>query len=84
MGSANLALGDYRSAILYHEQALEIARQIGDRWGEAAYLGNLGIVCKNIGELRKALSCFEEALEIARQIGDQRIEGACIGNLGSN
>ena len=35
-------LGDARKAIEYHEQALAIDREVGDRRGEGADLGNLG------------------------------------------
>ena len=41
-GSAAISLGEYRRAIDLHTQALAIARDIGDRQGEGAALGNLG------------------------------------------
>ena len=43
LGLCHASLGDYRQAIDLHTQALAIARDIGDRQGEGAALGNLGI-----------------------------------------
>jgi len=42
LGIAYDYLGEYRRAIEYHEQALAIDKEIGDRQGEGAALGNLG------------------------------------------
>ena len=42
LGNAYAALGDVHKAIEFYEQALVIAREIGDRQGEGADLGNLG------------------------------------------
>jgi tetratricopeptide (TPR) repeat protein len=43
LGNAYAALGDARKAIEFYEQALAIAREIGDRRNEGAWLGNLGL-----------------------------------------
>ena len=43
LGNAYNSLGEYRRAIDYHQQSLEIKREIGDRSGLANSLGNLGI-----------------------------------------
>ena len=42
LGLAYAALGQAERAIGFYEQALAIAREIGDRRGEVAELGNLG------------------------------------------
>ncbi len=75
-------LGFVGKAIEYHEQALKIAREIGDRCGEGYALGNLGIAYKDLGEPRKAIEYYEQALKITREIGDRRGEGNYLGNLG--
>ncbi len=82
LGIAYAALGDAGKAIEYYEQALVIAREIGDRRGEGAALGNLGIAYADLGDARKAIEYYEQALAIAREIGDRRGEGAALGNLG--
>jgi tetratricopeptide (TPR) repeat protein len=86
LGSLGLAyrdLGQVEKAIKYHEGALVIAREIGDRRNEGNQLGNLGIAYRNIGQVEKAIEYYEDALVIAREIGDRRGEGADLGNLGS-
>jgi tetratricopeptide (TPR) repeat protein len=71
-----------RQAIGYYEQALEIAREIGDQRNEGAHLGNLGNAYAALGDVRQAIGYYEQALEIAREIGDRRMEGNALGNLG--
>lgn len=65
------------------ERAVEAARQLGDRPGEGAHLGNLGLAQAELGQTRRAINCFEQALAICREIGDRRGEGAALGSLGS-
>ena len=80
---AYAALGQVAQAIEYYEQALVIAREIGDRRGEGADLGNLGSAYPNLGQVEQAIEYYEQALVIAREIGDRRGEGADLGNLGT-
>jgi tetratricopeptide (TPR) repeat protein len=82
LGNAYDDLGDVRKAIGYLEQALEIAREIGDRRGEGNALGNLRAAYHRLGEVRKAIGYYEQALEIDREIGDRRGEGADLANMG--
>jgi tetratricopeptide (TPR) repeat protein len=69
-------------AIEYHEQALIISREIGDRRGEGADLGNLGLAYSDLGQVEKAIEYYGQALVIAREIGDRLREGIWLGNLG--
>ena len=65
MGNLGLVysdLGEPRKAIELYEQALKIAREIGDRRGEGNQLGNLGVTYSNQGELRRAIEFYEQAL----------------------
>ena len=59
------------------------AHGLGDRRGEGAALGNLGLAYAALGEVRRAIDFYEEALAISREIGDRRAEGAALGNLGN-
>jgi len=60
---------------------LAIAREIGDRRGEGAVLGNLGSAYKELGETSRAIQLYEERLTIAREIGDRRGEGNALWNM---
>ena len=66
-----------------HTQALTIAREIGDRQGEAASLGNLGYCHTNLGDYSRAIDLHTQALTIAREIGDRQLEGHEAENLGN-
>ena len=68
MGIAYYNLGEYRKAIEYHEQSLEISREIGDRQGEGISLGNLGIAYDILGEKEKACGLWKEAVDILESI----------------
>ena len=72
-----------KKAIEYYEQGLLIQREIGDRRGEGAKLGNLGSAYLNLGQYPKAIEYYEGALLISHEIGDRRGEGSRLGNLGS-
>jgi tetratricopeptide (TPR) repeat protein len=82
VANCHLRLGDYRQAIDLHTQALAIARDTGNRQGEAADLGNLGLCHYSLGDYRQAIDLNTQALAIARDIGDRQGEGVWLGNLG--
>jgi tetratricopeptide (TPR) repeat protein len=82
LGLAYSALGQMEKAIEHYEQALVIAREIGDRRGEGADLGNLGNAYRALGQVDKASEYYEQALVIFCDIGDRRGEGNGLGNLG--
>jgi tetratricopeptide (TPR) repeat protein len=61
-------------AIEYYEQALAIAKEIGDRRGEGNWLNNLGLVFKDLKKYDLALACYLLARKIRREIRDPKIE----------
>jgi tetratricopeptide (TPR) repeat protein len=54
LGNAYADLGDVRRAIGFYEQHLSIAREIGDRYGEGAALGNLGTAHAALGNIQSS------------------------------
>ena len=66
--------GEYARARGYYEAALGIYREIGDRRGESACLGNLGLVAADQGDYARARGYHEASLGIAREIGYRRGE----------
>ena len=74
-------MGQTTRATEYHEQALAIDREIGDRRGEGNQLCNLGICYAGLGQTIRAIEYYEQALAIQREIEDRRGEGICLGNL---
>jgi tetratricopeptide (TPR) repeat protein len=80
LGNVYPQLGEPRRAIEHYAQRLAIAREIGDRQGEGAALGSLGIAYAQLGEPRRAIEHLEQSLKIAREIGDRRVQGNSLYN----
>jgi len=59
-----------------------IYREIRDRRGEGAGLGNLGSAYSDLGQVEKAIEYYEQALVIAKEIGNRQGEGYQFMNLG--
>jgi tetratricopeptide (TPR) repeat protein len=72
----------FRRAREYYEQALAVARAIGDRQAEGSHLGNLGNAWLLLDNASRAKCLLSEALTIARVIGDRPNEGYHLANLG--
>ena len=75
-------LGGPRKAIAYYQQQLTVARELGDRRGEANALMHIGIAYKQLGKPRQAIEHYEQALPLLRELGDRRGEGLALGDLG--
>ena len=85
LGEAYWRLGEARKALWCHEQALTIARQLGDRQREARCLTNIGRVYWILGQPQEAREYHEQALTIFRTLSaldDRWGEAHCLGNLG--
>jgi tetratricopeptide (TPR) repeat protein/transcriptional regulator with XRE-family HTH domain len=72
-----------RTRIVWLEHSVAACRQLGDRRGEGAALGNLGLAHAALGDARAAIGYHERHLAVAREVGDRRGEGAALGNLGA-
>ncbi len=56
-------------------------REIADRRGEGAALGNLGVAYARLGDTDKARGLLEQALAIGRQIEDPEMVRIATGAL---
>jgi non-specific serine/threonine protein kinase len=75
--------GDYPAARALHEESLVIRRELGDRPGIAASLGNLGNVAFNQGDYPAATALQEQSLAIRRELGDRYGTATTLNNLGA-
>jgi tetratricopeptide (TPR) repeat protein len=82
LGAAYFRMGNRRRSIACFEEALRLAREQNDRWGEGCWLGGLGICYSELGHIDQAIECSEQALAIAREVGDRGGEAAQLANLG--
>jgi tetratricopeptide (TPR) repeat protein len=73
LGTAYAQLGQVVWANGYYERQLVIVREIGDRRGEGASLGNLGLPYANLGQVERAIGLLEQALRIGQEIKYRQI-----------
>ncbi|ALQ51799.1 tetratricopeptide repeat protein [Nitrosomonas ureae] len=83
MGVVYKSLGQYPQALDYHQQALVIRNEIGDRRGESGSLNNMGNVYVMLGQYTKALEYHQQALVIRIEIGDRHGEAGSLNNMGN-
>jgi tetratricopeptide (TPR) repeat protein len=68
------ALGDARAAITFYEQRLAIAREIGDRQGEANANWNMALALRKLGRHQEAIPFAEQSLAFFESIGHPQAE----------
>ena len=83
LGNAHHRMGDFKTALLFHERHLKVAKELDDRSGEGKAYGNLGNVYQSLGDLKTAIKYHELHLNIAEELGDRSGEGRAYGNLGN-
>ena len=83
LGLCYAALAETGRAIELHQQALAIAREIGNRQNEGVQLGSLGNCYVALAETRRAIELYQQALAINQEIGHRQGESANLGNLGN-
>jgi predicted ATPase/DNA-binding SARP family transcriptional activator len=80
--SLSLSLDDDRDeAVLHWEEAAELARQSGDRHGEALSIIDLGYHALKRGELERAEVLILRSRELFRELGEREGEGFALLNL---
>ncbi|MBZ0276448.1 MAG: tetratricopeptide repeat protein, partial [Anaerolineae bacterium] len=75
MGNAAYELGDLDTAKSYYQQSLGKAREIGDEWGLAGSMRNLGLVARaeDVREYAETQRAFQDALAQYRQATQREI-----------
>jgi tetratricopeptide (TPR) repeat protein len=82
LGYSLQALGQLELALAFHKQALEIAREAGDRPCEIANLNHLSRACITQKDYEKAISYSQRALILSRQSGERLGEANALANMG--
>ncbi len=82
LGYSDRALGLYDRSINFHQQALEIARNAGDRACEIANLNHLSRTYVQEQRYAEAIDYSQRALILSRQTGDRTGEAYALVNLG--
>ena len=74
--------GPWADAITCHTAAIQAARHLGDRLGQADALSDLGAVRRLTGDYPAAAQALEQALGIYRDLGDRLGQAGALRNLG--
>jgi len=74
--------GPWADALTRHATAVEAARQVGDRLGQANALLCLGAVRQLTGDYPGAAEALAQALGISRDLGDRLGQASALLNLG--
>ena len=82
LGYSQRALGQYQRSIQFHQQALEIARNAGDRPCELANLNHLSRTYVQEKNYTEAINNSQRALMLSRQAGERTAEANALVNLG--
>ncbi|YAF97325.1 MAG: tetratricopeptide repeat protein [Nodularia sp. CChRGM 3473] len=82
LGYSQRALGQYQRSIQFHQQALEIARNAGDRPCEIANLNHLSRTYVQEQNYAEAINYSQRALMLSRQAGNRTGEANALVNLG--
>ena len=73
--------GPWAEAITRHQTAIQFARHLGDRLGQANALGDLGDVRRLTGDYPAAVQVLEQALDIYRDLGNQLGQANVLSDL---
>ena len=82
LGYSSRALGQVDRAKVFHQQAIEIAREAGDTRCEVANLNHLSRTAVAATNYAEAIHYSQRAIILSRQGGDRQGEANAIANLG--
>ena len=82
IGDCHYNLGNFKSALRFHEQYLEAAKKAGNKADESRAQGSLGMDHRSLGNLTEAKECYKEQLRIAEELEDRAEEGRANLSLG--
>jgi tetratricopeptide (TPR) repeat protein len=69
--------GNFLEAIKAYQRAQAIARELGDRRGQAQVLNKMGDLYTNLGRFEEAKSLHHQAISIAEAIADVELQARC-------
>lgn len=84
LGAGALAVrqGDRLGAQPMLEESLRLFQEVGDNWGVAWTLDNLGMLVLSDGDYARAGTMFERSLALFQRVGDRRGSACVFDNLG--
>jgi tetratricopeptide (TPR) repeat protein len=81
-GNYGYGKSDYRAALKYSSQALQLFLEIGDKTGTARILGDMGVVLWYQSNYPEALKYYFDALRLNEELGNKPDIAATLTNIG--
>jgi len=75
--------GEYTTAIMLHQFALEISEKTGNKEQGSIFNNNLGVVYRRIDEYSKAMEYHQKALTLAELTKNKKSQAVAINSLGN-
>ncbi|WP_377267547.1 tetratricopeptide repeat protein [Peterkaempfera sp. SMS 1(5)a] len=75
--------GEYEQSLTYSQQALQLAREVGDRYSEAMLVGNIGAACTKLKRFDEAVDYLRTALAQHEADGNVYSQAFVLHNLGA-
>src|SRR5690242_4140744 len=75
-------VSEYRTALRFSEDALSLAKKVGEERLEAPIETLLGGINDVLGEIIQSQQHFERARQLAKRLGDNLNEGSALNNMG--
>jgi len=81
VGNCYFQQGDYSLALTFLQNALETAKEIGDKRRQSVCLNNIAAIYALSANFPKALQYFNESLLLAQRVADKITEVQSLGNI---
>ena len=82
LGNAYQSLGEFKTAIDYHNLHLKTTKEVGDKHGEGVTYCNLGNAYQRLSKFKEAIDYYNLSLNIMKEVRDKHREAMAYGNLG--
>ena len=74
--------GNFKKAMIMHEEALSISKVINDKHALRKYLNNKGLIFEELADFEKAINIYKECLSISLEMDEKRAICVSYCNIG--
>lgn len=82
LGTVTAVMGDFSQGDLYLQEGLALKKNLGDAWGSAFCLRQIGVSAQYQGDYEKSRQALEQSLTISRDLGNTWSIAASLNQLG--
>ena len=83
LGNANSGLGNFKKAIEWYQQSLDVAIKVNNKLEQGEILNNIATSLKNLRDYDNAIRIYFDSLKISIQEKDKRLKARVLGNIGN-